>query len=221
MDRGTKIALGTAVLCAGILAALVFRRDATDGPKPMPEPRNQLVLRQTTESEGRQPRGTDIGRPSSDGPGASTKQPTPRKPVTILTPIDQGAPRPALATTFPGGTSRPVATPGADSRWGTSMSVGLPTRRRAGSRLPTHTVVDGDSLESLAAQYLGSDRRWPEIYRANRELLSSPDVLPIGVTLSIPLTGEAPEDPLGPGVHRPLAPVRPPASPFTTGAGAR
>ena len=49
-----------------------------------------------------------------------------------------------------------------------------------------HVVRDGDSLEDLAERYLGSRSRWNEIYEANRELLSNPELLPIGKTLQIP-----------------------------------
>jgi nucleoid-associated protein YgaU len=50
----------------------------------------------------------------------------------------------------------------------------------------THIVVDGDSLERLAGLYLDDPRRAGEIYQANRELLTTPDLLPIGVELKIP-----------------------------------
>jgi hypothetical protein len=50
----------------------------------------------------------------------------------------------------------------------------------------THIVVDGDSLERLASRYLSDPRRSREIYELNRELLSSPDLLPIGAELKIP-----------------------------------
>jgi nucleoid-associated protein YgaU len=50
----------------------------------------------------------------------------------------------------------------------------------------THVVVDGDSLERLAGRYLDDSSRGNEIYEANRELLASPDLLPIGVELVIP-----------------------------------
>jgi nucleoid-associated protein YgaU len=50
----------------------------------------------------------------------------------------------------------------------------------------THTVSDGDTLTRLAAQYLGSAERYLEIYEANRDLLASPDLLPIGKMLKIP-----------------------------------
>jgi nucleoid-associated protein YgaU len=69
----------------------------------------------------------------------------------------------------------------------------------------THTVVDGDTLAALAERYLGSPGRALEIYNANRFLLPSPDVLPIGVELRIPpvqTTAEAspanPQPPLVP-----------------------
>ena len=53
-----------------------------------------------------------------------------------------------------------------------------------GARL--HVVVDGDSLERLANRYLDDPRRSREIYDLNRELIASPDLLPIGVELKIP-----------------------------------
>jgi hypothetical protein len=59
-----------------------------------------------------------------------------------------------------------------------------PWPERQGSR--THIVIDGDSLERLASRYLDDPNRGAEIYEANRELLSSPDLLPIGAELAIP-----------------------------------
>jgi hypothetical protein len=54
--------------------------------------------------------------------------------------------------------------------------------------LRTHVVIDGDSLERLASRYLDDPTRAVEIFEANRELLSSPDLLPIGAELVIPET---------------------------------
>jgi nucleoid-associated protein YgaU len=50
----------------------------------------------------------------------------------------------------------------------------------------THIVVDGDSLERLASRYLSDPRRSREIYDFNREVLTAPDLLPIGAELKIP-----------------------------------
>jgi nucleoid-associated protein YgaU len=49
-----------------------------------------------------------------------------------------------------------------------------------------HIVTDGDSLEKLAGRYLDDPQRGNEIFEANREMLSSPDLLPIGAELVIP-----------------------------------
>jgi nucleoid-associated protein YgaU len=49
-----------------------------------------------------------------------------------------------------------------------------------------HVIVDGDSLEKLAGRYLDDPHRSTEIFALNRELLTNPDLLPIGVELKIP-----------------------------------
>jgi nucleoid-associated protein YgaU len=70
----------------------------------------------------------------------------------------------------------------------------------------THIVVDGDSLERLAARYLDDPRRALEIYQANRELLTSPDLLPIGAELKIPVATRLPAiDPRSPQSFIPRA----------------
>lgn len=50
----------------------------------------------------------------------------------------------------------------------------------------SHTVVDGDTLSTLATRYLGSSGRFAEILEANRNTLRSADMLPIGTVLRIP-----------------------------------
>jgi len=49
-----------------------------------------------------------------------------------------------------------------------------------------HVIVDGDSLERLAGRYLDDPRRSKEIYELNHDVLTSPDLLPIGAELKIP-----------------------------------
>jgi hypothetical protein len=53
-------------------------------------------------------------------------------------------------------------------------------------QLRTHIIVDGDSLAKLAGRYLDDPHRADEIYQLNRDLLSDPELLPIGVELAIP-----------------------------------
>ncbi len=50
----------------------------------------------------------------------------------------------------------------------------------------THIVTDGDSLPKLAERYLGDSGRSSELYEQNRQLLTHPDLLPLGVELRIP-----------------------------------
>jgi nucleoid-associated protein YgaU len=63
----------------------------------------------------------------------------------------------------------------------------IPIRTLAEDDEPrTHIVVDGDSLAKLAGRYLDDPHRADEIYQLNRDLLSDPELLPIGVELTIP-----------------------------------
>jgi nucleoid-associated protein YgaU len=62
------------------------------------------------------------------------------------------------------------------------------TRRdEAQSTHVRHRIVDGDTLQRLAAYYLKSEGQWREIFENNRHVLESPDLLPIGVELKIPV----------------------------------
>ena len=64
------------------------------------------------------------------------------------------------------------------------MAELLPERR---SSPPKHKIVDGDTLPLLAERYLGSASRAMEIYQANRDVLSDPNILPLhGAELKIP-----------------------------------
>ncbi len=88
-----------------------------------------------------------------------------------------------------------------------------------------HIVVDGDSLARLAGRYLDDPHRGDEIYQLNRDVLTSPDLLPIGAELKIPdrkrsdrQTLESGESRLGAVPQRGLVPVhavptRPAAAP--------
>ncbi|HEY3394584.1 MAG TPA: hypothetical protein VGK58_17870 [Lacipirellulaceae bacterium] len=86
----------------------------------------------------------------------------------------------------------------------------------------SHIVVDGDSLAKLAERYLDDPQRANEIYELNRQVLSHPDVLPIGAELMIPSRStslhsnvQSPQSllPQAPAIHAAsrggLVPVRP------------
>ena len=50
----------------------------------------------------------------------------------------------------------------------------------------THRIVDGDTLADLAQRYFGSAADAQRLFDANRDVLSDPRLLPIGVELKIP-----------------------------------
>jgi nucleoid-associated protein YgaU len=69
----------------------------------------------------------------------------------------------------------------------------------------THTIIDGDSLAKLAERFLGDARLSDEIYQANRDVLKSPDLLPIGVDIKLPPRPFAQAAPAPPTHDAPVA----------------
>jgi LysM domain len=58
------------------------------------------------------------------------------------------------------------------------------------NRVPqVYRVQAGDTLSGLAGRFLGSTRRYLELYEANRDVLSSPDDLQVGMRLKVPEQG--------------------------------
>lgn len=49
-----------------------------------------------------------------------------------------------------------------------------------------HTVVSGDSLSKIAQQYYGDMMKYPQIFEANKPMLSDPDQIYPGQVLRIP-----------------------------------
>lgn len=189
MEAGVKIAAASSVVLAGILVALLFRHDGVEAPADVPGNGDRLVLGNRLPP----PAGWDRniprrrqGRPESDRRrgreefpiSASAAAGAPGQKATILTPKDPGQPPPPLARDYPG-TDVPEG-----SGWGTSIELPPVTRRNDPAQ--THRIVDGDTLRTLAERYLGSADRCLEIYDANRDVLPSPELLPIGVELKIP-----------------------------------
>ena len=127
--------------------------------------------------------------------------------ATILTPMEQGEAPPLLARDYPGD-----AVPGT-SGWGAALGLPGTDRRLVAAQREQparrHKIVDGDTLRGLAERYLGSPDRALEIYEANRDLLPSPELLPIGVELKIlPWARPAPPS-SGLAPQRPVVPIPP------------
>lgn len=56
----------------------------------------------------------------------------------------------------------------------------------AADQTQTYTVVSGDSLSKIAKKFYGHANRWREIFEANRDQISNPDLINIGQVLKIP-----------------------------------
>jgi nucleoid-associated protein YgaU len=61
----------------------------------------------------------------------------------------------------------------------------------APARALTHKIVDGDTLSLLAERYWGDAQLAGKLFEANRDVLRSPDLLPLGIVLKIPSREEA------------------------------
>jgi nucleoid-associated protein YgaU len=168
-------------MLVGLGLALFFRHPPAESDLPISLQSDPLVLRKQPDSR------TFVTGESS--PGRSQPRSLPADPAgpqrlspTIVTPSDRPAPPPELPKTYPN-SGQPVST-----RWGTSLGEMLPETAFAP---PTHKIIDGDSLALLAERYLGSASRAMEIYEANRQVLTHPQILPIGAELKIPRADQA------------------------------
>ncbi len=188
MDPAVKTAMALCVLVAGVCAAMLFRREPVHVNAPPPPSPIELLIRSraaaiaSRTSAAKKPAATDSNS----------------RAATVITPWDHADSPPPLADSYP-----QVEHP-ASSRWGMSMDMVLPAAGPADELPRTHKIVDGDSLASLAERYLGEADRGGEIFAANRDVLTNPELLPIGVELKIPPrnAGQAPpvpKSPLPPG----------------------
>lgn len=63
------------------------------------------------------------------------------------------------------------------------------TKERDASTAPkttTHTVKSGDTLWALAVKYLGDGSKYTDIYNANKDKISDPNLIYVGQVLTIP-----------------------------------
>lgn len=195
MNRALRILLALAILLGGLAAAWMFQHPSPVADPPAQGAREGLVRREP------------VGQPAPAGPASSLplvhlEAATPperhvplRNPLGVLAPMDPGEPPPPLVRSYPRDDLH-VA-----SHWGAALGLGRarPADGRGGPPAPAaqavpppvHKIVDGDTLRALAQRYLGSAERSLEIYEANRDVLPSPELLPIGVELRIPSRGSS------------------------------
>jgi nucleoid-associated protein YgaU len=187
MSRGRKTALALGTLALGVCAALPFQK-RSDKASPAP------VLSQSTRDSDLKWRGLDVAlepKPHavhSPAIDPIQNQPIPRNPqretvVRKAPSLEASTPPPEFSSTYLPSTPKKPASP-------ISAPNSTPASNSAdeSAQVPPlhHKIADGDSLQQLAKKYLGSERRYREIFEANRKVLSDPDLLPIGAEIVIP-----------------------------------
>ncbi len=184
MHRGVKILLAASVLLTGTSLAMLFRRPSADACRPAPPSSDPLVFR---EQIGPQTATVVPERPTVriESRAAAPEILTSQLP-TVLKPLDPGQPPPVLAKMYPG------ESPESEGPWETSGRSEYSPWQPLNSPPAKHKIVDGDTLPALAERYLGDGSRWNEIFQANQNALSSPQLLPIGAVLAIPSADSTP-----------------------------
>lgn len=222
MPLGKKIGLVAMLLLASLATAWAFRKDApTDdtAPPASGEFVEPVTRRLTADSPTRPPRAplpfrlapqgeavlsapvAATGTGGTDAVTLPSSYPRTLSPVgALLRPLEGEMPAdtgpevaPGLELSGPSGSLAPSAGPATET-----------------PALRTHKIADGDTLSRLAAQYLGSGERYLEIYEYNRDVLTSPDLLPIGKVLKLPpLENSMPPAAQSDPGSAPLVPIAP------------
>jgi len=83
-----------------------------------------------------------------------------------------------------GGSASSAPAPAPKADFGNVQSGSASTAPAAQAQ--TYTVVGGDSLSKISKHFYGSANHWNEIFQANRDQLSNPDLIKPGQVLKIP-----------------------------------
>jgi hypothetical protein len=175
MPVGKKLAIVLSVVIVGVSAALMFSKEnsplrfwsgASDDPFAQHVERRvgAPAWNPNASAGASAPATAAISQPLTLPPEPTTYQ-TMRPVGTLLAPID-GIVEP----------ERPAEAPAPEAS---------PSSYQSTHEL-RHRVEDGDTLRKLALRYLGRADAYHRIYDLNQDVLSTPDLLPIGAVLRIP-----------------------------------
>jgi nucleoid-associated protein YgaU len=191
MSHTKRLVLGLGLMTLSVCAALPFRQAAPASTQVADAADNTLSL---GEGVSLQMPGQRMSAPLPSQPRppfpAETEpaDPQPMAELRVQEEVSALTKPPALADQY-----RPLYKPVATTdNSGRVLPLG---KQPTPSTKPhkRHTIHDGDTLESLAVRYLGDSQRAAEILELNRNVLSDPELLPIGMTIVIP-----PAEPAGP-----------------------
>ncbi|MEX2174281.1 MAG: hypothetical protein WD872_07955 [Pirellulaceae bacterium] len=179
--RTTRYFIAAALLAGGLCAAWPFRLARPTVALPAPDSlvadvtlRRQDVVLSVVASQGVSPAVGLENEPSAAWPGVPDS--TSKREWEAL------GPPPALPRWFDPSAS--ASAPRGESRTAWQPSPVAPLPQRSAPR--QHRLRDGDTLEKLAERYLGDAARAAEIFEANRDVLATADLLPLGRILLLP-----------------------------------
>ena len=200
MHRDIKIGLILGVLLVALVAALFFRRERVEDLVPLAL--SDAALQSASPVV---PLEREQGESNSDTVVTDALEPVPgsdfegkSEDAFDIIPLDEPGMDPAAITpnvsSVPldyrsGDTELPVPQNTAQSGIipEPSSDTGSPVSTASRDRQRRHRVVSGDSLWSIAEEYLGDGSRASDIYDANRSVLRDPDIIPSGINLVIPV----------------------------------
>jgi nucleoid-associated protein YgaU len=183
-----RLALGLSVMGLGFVGALPFRHAPALRPNADDSAQEQITLGGGVALQV--PGETSLGSlPGSDAPPTLTVDEQQQPAVEQL--LDEPAlvklaPPPRLPDHY-----QPLFQSDRQRQQDAGHVVSSPYVTARSRKPRRHTIHDGDTLESLAVRYLGDADRATDILEANRQVLSDPEILPIGVQIVIP-RGELP-----------------------------
>ena len=191
MNRNRKLLAAGAIFILGLLLAWPFRKDqGSDQPQKPPLPAGNFEIPDDRVVSSDSDRSIPTTPDSVTAQVASAATVSSNPPANSLTSFDI-ANHPAL------GESRSISgeIPSTEGPDQAENPGPVPTYSTA--TIPTgqpddwpeeliHIIANGDTLERLAERYLNDPGRAMEIFDLNRDQLSNPHLLPIGIELRIP-----------------------------------
>jgi len=217
MHPDKKVGLSLGILLIGVTAAFFFRNDVPVDHVQALELTDPESLDEQIRRKAQTPYLPD--RPEATGPSetpvvrdALVTDVMPQSPMLTESIPGSAIPDPIRPHgETPAGRIAPIPHPSVNSDEIDQALTQAEARRQENSESGKsrsgpviHVVMPKDTLSGLAQKYLGSFRRYREIFEANRDQLDSPDDIREGMKLRIP-TGKTP-----------VTTQRDPAEPVTT-----
>lgn len=189
MHPDKKVGLALGILLIGFVAALFFRNEAPDPDREAPSLAHPTDLDNRIRHQRHTPYLPDNERPTQDVarvPEGLVPEVAPEIPGQSRSLGSSPVPEPIRSN---GQREKvvPVPSPGSDvAVIDATVTKSGASGRNEKTNSGTHEVVAGETLSSISLKYLGTNRRFLDVYEANRDVLRGPNDLVVGMKLKIP-----------------------------------